>query len=450
MSFLTAHWVLPVAADPIENGFVEIGAEGQIVAVGAISQLSETLSSPMPGSILTPGLINVHTHLEQSWPQTLRKERDGSFLDWLLAVIRLNRSGASSEGQRQRCEDGIEVLLSTGTTCINDIASGLESLACLDAAGLRGIVSLECFHPAAEPVPTQIDRIAAAYADFAAPYWNHPLLKTGLSPHTPYNVSARAWQALLAEIQPTFVHTHVAEWVDAEALYLQGRGGPVETLHQEVIGQTFAPSFISDSSIAHLAEAGLLRPRLVLAHCLQTSAADRKLLEASPAGSRETGSQLGLAHCPRSNVALHGKTLDWPDWQNSLLPIGLGTDGRLSTEDLDLRTEGRVAQKLHGWSDEETLNRLTVSGACVLGLEKKIGQLKPGFAADCVLWQCASDTLPDSPEQALAAFLLPSTRAEEVYIQGECRWRFATTSETLKSTSIAEEPTLMNIRKASL
>jgi cytosine/adenosine deaminase-related metal-dependent hydrolase len=444
MPILTAQWVLPVSAPPISNGFVAFEA-GRIAAVGPLGDLpdSQALPTPKPGSILTPGLVNTHAHLEQSFPQPILKNPTQPFTDWLLAVIAETRAHGEAEARTQRCKMGASELLRTGTTCVNDIASSPESLHVLDTMGLRGIVSLECFHPGFEADPGSdfesdpstfqgVRNIADAYRRFRQGYEAHPRLQAGLSPHSPYNVSPAAWRALLEACAPPLIHTHVAEFED-EVRYLQGRESAVSALHERVLGKRFYPQSLAESPVQYLQAWHLLNPRTVLAHCVHTNAADRAILRQSGAA---------IAHCPRSNVALHGQTLRHTDWQDAGIPMGLGTDGRLSTEDLDLRAEARFAMSQHGWPARQTLEMLTTHGASVLGLRSTIGSLELAKWADIVLWQAASN-VTSSPEEAL---LSASTEVEQVYIEGHRLWQkdngaFNTPFSFMKSVVMPPEAT---------
>jgi len=153
----------------------------------------------------------------------------------------------------------------------------------------------------------------------------------------------------------------------------------------------------------------LLNSRTVMAHAIHTSERDRALL--AQAG-------VSVAHCPRSNLALHGRTLKASEWKPYDIPLTLGTDGRLSTENLDLRAEARCAMQLHGWTAIEALKGMTVEGSRALRLSEQVGTLTPGLAADLVLWQCA-EPQSLSPE---AQVLLPKTQVKQVLIAGQTRW----------------------------
>jgi aminodeoxyfutalosine deaminase len=403
---LTAQWILPVSRPPIQNGYLAF-ADGKITRMGKISELGEeTISLPRPRTLITPGLVNCHTHLEQSFPTMISKAPEEPFTNWLLKVVTLIKQHASSQDKTQRCLQGAEELLRTGTTCVNDIASGPESLRVLAEKGLRGIVSLEVFHPGA--VPVKVAHWVQGYTQLQQTAGANPLLVAGLSPHSPYNVSPAAWQALLDACRPPIVHTHIAEFAD-EQRYLQGEPSTMPEMHQAILNQPFAPQALARSPVEYLHGFQLLNAHTIAAHAIETSIQDRQLLAEA---------KVGIAHCPRSNLTLHGKTLKARDWQDERSPIGLGTDGRLSTEDLDLRAEARCAMQQHGWSAAHALEALTLQGARVLQMAHAIGSLEVGKQADFVVWQAsqADDTAPE------AQVLNPSTRAEQIFIAGACQW----------------------------
>ncbi len=405
---LTAEWVLPVAGPPVHRGFVRVEG-GRLMAVGALAELGESASAPAPepGSLLTPGLVNVHTHLEQTEPQPLPRTPGQPFTEWLLAVIQRNKQAASTpQSRRQRCEAGIQELLGFGTTCINDVASGPESLECLEVAGMRAQVAVEFVHPAPD---VSIEEPLARYRALAERYRGHPRLAVGISPHSPYNVSPEAWQAMLDALGTPRVHTHVAEF-QAEVDYLRGLPSEIQPFHERVLGRHFGPSIPAETPMAYLERFKLLTAGMTVAHAVHTNRLDREAL--AEAGGR-------VAHCPRSNLALHGKTLDYPDWRESGIPLGLGTDGKLSTEDLDLRAEARLAMQLHGWDARTALKAMTYDGARVMGWEHAIGTLEAGKQADLVLWQSA----PGSEEPPENRLLAATTQAMAVWIEGASRWQ---------------------------
>ena len=64
---LHAELVHPVTAAPIEDGAVLIDGEGRIAAIGpdaAVPTPPDAMRLDFPDALLTPGLVNCHTHLE--------------------------------------------------------------------------------------------------------------------------------------------------------------------------------------------------------------------------------------------------------------------------------------------------------------------------------------------------------------------------------------------------
>ena len=64
--------------------------------------------------------------------------------------------------------------------------------------------------------------------------------------------------------------------------------------------------------------------------------------------------------------------------------VCLGTDSLASNNSLDMRSEMREAQNMHGLGDREVLEMVLLNGARALGQAGTLGQLSPGSVADLV------------------------------------------------------------------
>lgn len=408
--YLLANWVLPVSGPPIPEGFVAF-ENGRITELGRVADLP---SAPLSGcrvqefrsdtvpSLLTPGLINTHAHLELSFPAPLPLQE--SMAQWLLDVVALTRKHGTPTEKQARCDTGVREMLATGTTCVNDISGQGDSLSVLDNLGMRAVVALEFFHPA--PQPVQAGAILETYAQYFSPYSRHPRIRLGISPHSPYNVSPAAWREVQEACSPFLVHAHAGE-SRAETDWLAGRPNPLDQLHQKLLGSTFRPTKLGLSPVAYLEAQGLLSDRLIVAHAVCLDDGDRRLLH-------QHG--VGVSHCPRSNRMLHGETLAWSAWEEAGVAIGLGTDSGLSSPDLDLRAEARFAASIHGWPETKALRHCTLEGARALKLSAFIGAIEPEKLADLVLWRTAPKLPVTSPE---VAWLDKNTRVEKIWIDGK-------------------------------
>ena len=61
MRILSADWVVPVEGEPIRDGAVAID-DGRIAAVGPAADIG--VGERFPESVILPGFVNAHTHLE--------------------------------------------------------------------------------------------------------------------------------------------------------------------------------------------------------------------------------------------------------------------------------------------------------------------------------------------------------------------------------------------------
>lgn len=427
---LAAHWILPVCRAPLARGFIRI-ERGRIAAMGVIDDLPAAQAQALHAaltrqeqaegtqSLLTPGLINAHTHLELSQGPALPRAPHETMADWLLRVLALNRQTANDQRLSQaRCRHGVALSLASGVSAVNDISRNGDSIAVLAQAGMRGVVSMEFFHGDGPPLAVQ-DIITRYHTQFDDAIRLAPeareRLKPGLSPHSPYNVSPDAWRVVVAACASPMIHSHAGESYD-EWRWVRGQPSGLDRLHRTALGRTLTPQPCPSSlkapartPIAYLEAHGLLNTSTVLAHGVFATAADRLTLARRG---------VSLVHCPRSNLALTDLTLYWPAWQATDIALALGSDSLLSTPDLDMRAEARTAQARHGWCARTCLERLTRHGALALGWGEELGVLRPGAWADLTCWHApAASGL--SPEDR---WLAPTTQAAGVWVAGRACW----------------------------
>ena len=148
-----------------------------------------------------------------------------------------------------------------------------------------------------------------------------------------------------------------------------------------------AKLFPQSNSYAHVYDiAGLLTPKMILAHAVHLTPEERKLIKARDAK---------ISHCPASNTALTSGTAKVRTMLDEGLTLGLGTDvsggytPSILTEAREAifvsrhvaMTEGEEAKL----SVEEALYLATRGGAKVVGLEDRIGGFEVGKDWDAQL-----------------------------------------------------------------
>jgi 5-methylthioadenosine/S-adenosylhomocysteine deaminase len=128
---------------------------------------------------------------------------------------------------------------------------------------------------------------------------------------------------------------------------------------------------------------------VLAAHAVHVSPADIRILARRG---------VGVSHNPESNMKLASGTAPVPAMRTARIPVGLGTDGAASNNDLDMFESMRQAAFLHKLQSGDpraipartALQMATREGAHALGLEQTIGSLEPGKRADLIVVDMSS------------------------------------------------------------
>jgi 5-methylthioadenosine/S-adenosylhomocysteine deaminase len=360
------QWIIPIEPAGITlSGHSLAVSEGCIVAVlpneAAAQRFTAQQTLDLPGQVVLPGLINLHTHAAMS---LLRGYADDlPLMRWLSERIWPAEAGHATPdfvhaGTLLACAE----MLRGGITTFNDMYFFPDAAASaarrLGMRAMLGIIAIE--------FPT---RYAADADDYLAKgleirdtLGGDPLVGFCLAPHAPYTVADKTFEkiATLAAQLEIPIHMHVHETLHEIEGSLEKHGvRPIERLHR----------------------LGLLGPQLIAVHAVHLEAGEIDLL---------AHEGCHLAHCPTSNLKLGSGIPPLSAIEVRGLNFGLGTDGAASNNRLDLFHEMRHAALLAKGSSRNaealdahaTLRAATLGGAQALGLDDRIGSLLPGKAAD--------------------------------------------------------------------
>ena len=344
------------------------------------------------GHIVIPGLVNTHGHAAMSLLRGLAD--DLPLMTWLEEHIFPAEAALVSPdfvywGTLLSC---IEMLRS-GTTTFADMYYFRDdgARATVDA-GIRAVLGPHVIGFPTPDFPSPAASLADA-AEFMERYRDHPTIIPGVAAHSLYTTSLEdvAAAVQLANDYEAPFQIHVDEDETEFAIVSEATGmGVIEALES----------------------IGALRPGTVLAHAIYLREGDFARIAAGGAG---------IAHNPQSNMKL-GRSRAAPivEALAAGIPVGLGTDGPASNNDLDLFDEMDTAAKLHKFAmadptalPAETVFRLaTMGGARVLGLHDEIGSLEPGKRADVVLVDTRRAGL--TPLYDVYSHLVYATRGSDV------------------------------------
>jgi cytosine/adenosine deaminase-related metal-dependent hydrolase len=412
---LSAEWVLPVAADPIRGGGVVVDEGGTIVGVGPAAVLRETHPDARSedlgsGSIVMPGLVDAHCHLEWSCFDGVVGSRP--FGEWLREFLPRRRL-MRAEDHAAAALHGAVRALRAGVTTVADAGPTGTGVEALTQTGQRGVVHLEAF---GAPAGTrEAGALAASVAERVAALDERAgeRVRVGLSPHAPYSVGPLLWHALSAEatLAERQWMTHIAESQDEESAILDGEG-PIADLFRDAgiaMGRWEAAE-AAGSVVARMDAHGALREGLVAAHCVRLRWRDAARLRR--AGVR-------VAHCPRSNLHLRCGTAPVPGLFGAGVPVALGTDSPASGGDYDPRAEGRACRALFGDAAPpvaQLVRMITHDAARALGMGDRVGAIEPGMRADLLVLD-HPHAAGDADPHALA--LDPAATVRSVRVDGE-------------------------------
>ena len=344
-------------------------ADGVIVEIGAMADLPARPGADRiidaAGNLLMPGLINCHGHGAMTLFRGLAD--DLPLMTWLTEHIFPAEARLVDAEMVYWCSKlaAAEMILS-GTTTVADAYFHEDATArAFCETGLRAVAAQGIIDFPAPGVPDPAQNIAAA-ADFLAAWQGkNPLLTPALFCHSPYTCSPDTLQRAkgLAREAGSLFFIHLAETRDEiKQIKEQHDCTPVELLHR----------------------LGLLDENTICVHCVWLEARDIELL-------RETGAK--VATCPESNMKLGSGIAPLAELLAAGIPVGLGTDGCASNNDLDLFQEMASCARLHKVAAREptrlpaaaVLGMATGAGAGVLGLAGQTGRLAVGLRADCII-----------------------------------------------------------------
>jgi 5-methylthioadenosine/S-adenosylhomocysteine deaminase len=401
----SAHYVVTMSGQRrvIENGAVAVRGE-RIVAVGTRAEIDRNWQPARrvdrPNALLTPGLINTHTHAAMSLFRGIAD--DLKLQDWLNNFIfPAEAKNVSPDfvrwGTRLAC---LEMLLS-GTTTFTDMYYFEDVVAeVAKEAGMRGVLGESVIRFPVADAKTPAD--ALKYAEkFLDRFRNDSLVVPAVAPHAPYTNSDDTLRAArtLANKYNAPILIHLSETK-------QENDDSQKEFHQ--------------SPTQRLNAIGFFAGRTVGAHCVWVDPKDMDILKAK---------NVGVAHCPSSNMKLASGAASVVAMLAKGIAVGLGTDGPAgSNNDFDMFEEADLAAKLQKFvrNDPQALpatqafEMATIGGARVLGLEKEIGSLETGKRADMISVDLdAPNAVPLYDVYSQLVYALKGSNVRDVLVNGK-------------------------------
>ena len=367
-TLIHARWIIPIEPENavFEHYSLVIHAE-KILDLLPTEQAKLLYESEkvidLKTHVLTAGFVNAHTHAAMTLMRGIAD--DLPLIDWLQNHIWvLEAKWMSEEFVRDGTDLAIAEMLRGGTTCFNDMYFFPEITARQvikhSIRASLGLIVIDFPSIWAKNSDEYIEKGVALYHELHV----HELISTPFAPHAPYTVSNEPLErinALAKDLDlPVHIHLHETAYEVESALEQHGQR-PLQRLH----------------------DLGLVNDSLIAVHATQLTDEDIQLL--ADAGA-------SVVHCPESNLKLASGFCPVAKCLAAGVNVALGTDGAASNNDLDMLGEMRtaaligkaVANDASAIPAMTALRMATINGAKALGLDKKIGSLEIGKAADVI------------------------------------------------------------------
>ncbi len=406
-----ARWVLPITQPPIENGTV-VESDGQIIYVGPRAAAPPGDDYDLGDAILLPGLVNTHTHLELTAMRGFLE--NCQFAEWIDKLRQSRSEILDDEMLLDSARLGIVEGLEAGITAYADTCSSGVVMRAMRELGVRGIMYQEVFGPdpsqadvAMRELEDRIDKLQLEQTD---------LVSLGVSPHAPYTVSDRLYQAAakFADSRRLPLAMHIAESEPEYDIVASARGDFADRWKRR--GIAAAPR--ARSPIELLEQLGALDRGPLLIHCVRVDDADIAIMARR---------RCAVAHCPASNAKFGHGIAPLLSFVAAGVRVGIGSDSVASNNRMDILDEARLAVLIHraatqrhdAFGAHQALELATIGGARALGIESRVGSLEAGKDADLAAFKTdIARTTPLGDPYSAAIFALPGRSAELVTVRG--------------------------------
>lgn len=338
------------------------------------------------GLLAIPGLANTHAHVPMVLFRGLAE--DVTIQAWFNDYIWPLEANLTPEDVYWGALLGLAEMIEGGVTSVADHYFYMDQVAeAVAQAGLRANLAWAVF---AHEGVARLDQTCAFIERWQGQAEGR--ISAWLGPHAPYTTGPEFLRLCAQRAQELHcgIHTHVSETAEQVQLSLEQYGvTPVQML----------------------ADTGIFEAPAILAHCLYPAESDFAVLKSA---------QAGIAHAPKTYLKLGMGSAPLLRYIQEGIPVGLATDGAVSSNTLDILEQLRLMALTQKAAAQDStalpvglaLEIAFQGGARVLHMPADLGALAPGRLADITLLDQGG--LHTYPRYDPAANLVYSSRASDV------------------------------------
>ena len=401
-------------SDVLEDGAILI-SHGKIADIGPSPEVLNRHPHERPidgrGFLIIPGLINAHTHAAMGFFRGRGHGRENMIESFMFPA----EKSLTPELLEPLSYSYIYGGLRSGVTCFADHYYHVEGVGrALERFGLRGV-------------------IGETVADLGGAFPGRHRWDLARSQIESWSFSDRIKPA----VAPHAADTVSPDLLKEMAAYSKSNALPLHMhLSQTAVEYERIQKAHGKSPVQLAAQCGALTPRTLAVHLISATGEDWKILA-------DSGATAGL--CTASQM-IYERLASLQDIANHHIPFALGTDCAACNDGSDMMAEMRITGLLgrdrglgqnakDGTEIDSAIDHLNAAGllraftespAKVFGLDRQIGTLEAGKAADLVFLRLDLDALPITDYFANLIYSMSSRHVQHVMVDGRwCLWNSA-------------------------
>ena len=419
-----SKWIIPSDGN-VYSDCVLIVDEGKVVEIIKQEDFDEsqyTNVKDFKNSVITPGFINLHNHLQYSYLEDRKKTDLKAKIKKLYTVFQKHYFLAgiskksfiyrlanllseyfcmSREEKIASFKKGIETSLLMGTTTVVQLSKESKYFEVLNEMPLKTYLFFELFSDSVEKSKDEFRNIQKKIEKLKKQKSDNTFV--GVAPHSICCVHKRLFKILVKYCKKNNILMTIRLAESQEEMdWLKHGFSDVDLLNEFTGHKKMEPVFGDYSPAKYLQELGVLSKQLIISYGNFLSDADLTVLNEN---------KVALAYCPRVSDNLHSKKLDF----NKVLKyfpyrFGFGVNSLAFNQDLSLLNELRYVNQ--GQLDTiEAIKYLTIIPAKILRLNNIIGSLEIDKDADFNVFE-----LEENEEYNA---ILNKEKPKHVYIKGK-------------------------------
>ena len=388
------------AGKEILNDGVIIVNGNKIVEVGGVEILEKYSSDnaiDAKGGIIMPGMINTHTHASMSVFRSLADDVPDRLNRYIFPLE--NKMVSEEMVYIGAVHAAIEMAKAGVTTMVDMYLFEESATRAVKQIGLRGVMTQNIIkYPTADGEDGNV-KLELATA-FVEKYKDDELITPGFGPHAPHTVTKENLKKIaeLSEKYDAPVSMHVAETEEEFNMFRSKYGmTPIE----------------------YLDSIGILNERFIAAHCIFVTDSDIELMKLR---------DIGIAHNMVANIKSAKGVSPALKMFDDGLNIGLGTDGPMSGNTLDIIGQMGYVAKLHKLINKDrtamppykVVEMATMGGARAIHREDELGSLERGKLADIVIVETKSTNMqPIFDPYSVLVYSANASNVDTVIVNGK-------------------------------